>query len=63
MANKLKEVREAQGISVSELARISDVSRMTIWKLENGTPQSPTVRTLQKIADALRVPIHELFDI
>lgn len=63
MPNKLKEIRESQGLSATELTQRSGVSRMTIWKLEHDAPQSYTMRTLQKIAQALHVPVREIFDI
>ena len=62
MANRLKEIRQAKNLSMNELTRRSGVSRMTIWKLENGAPQSYTMRTLQKIAHALDTPVDVVFD-
>ena len=62
MATRLREFREAKGLSGNELARIAGVSRMTIYKLETGAQQSYTMRTLQKIASALSIPMDELFD-
>lgn len=63
MPNRLKAVREKKGISMSELARRSGVCRSTIWKIETGNKQARTTRTLEKIANALGVPIREIFDI
>ena len=63
MKIQLREMRKKAGISVTELSRESGVSRMTIYKIERGDKQARTTRTLQKLADALRVPVTDLFEI
>lgn len=56
---KLKELREARGLSQLKLAEISGVSQSFINYLEAGTKQ-PTLKTLEKLAPALGVTIGEL---
>ena len=51
-ANKLKEVRTRRGMSISELARRSKVSRMTIHEIESGD-SNPTAKTIESICKAL----------
>ncbi len=60
MGNKLREVREYVGMSVSELARRSGASRQTIINIElHG--QEPRVSLALAIAKALRTDPREIF--
>lgn len=61
MENRLKEIREKQGISQEELAEISGISRTTISELENGKKQVTTNITLEKIANALGKKVSNIF--
>ena len=58
---KIKDVRDQKGMSQTELARKSGISRVTIWALETGKQQDTTTSTLTSIADALGVSIDEIF--
>ena len=59
-SNKIKQLREKQGLSQEKLARLSDVSNNTIINIEIGKQNNPTIDTLQKIAKALHVSIEDL---
>lgn len=61
MGYKIKEVREARGLSQEELAARSGVSRVTISGLENGIERATTTKTLVKIARALGVTVDQIF--
>lgn len=61
MRYKIKEEREAVGISQEELARVSGVSRTIISGLESGRLTTTTTETLQKIAMALNKRIADIF--
>lgn len=61
MGNKIKEYREKIGMSQSELAKISGVSRGTIWALETNQNYTTTTRTLFKISKALNTTIDNIF--
>lgn len=61
MRNKLKEIREEQGISQEELAEKSKVSRTTISELETGKKEVTTNITLEKIANALGLKVSDIF--
>lgn len=61
MRYKIKEEREAVGISQEELARASGVSRTIISGLESGRLTTTTTETLQKIAMALNKRIADIF--
>jgi transcriptional regulator with XRE-family HTH domain len=53
---KIAELRKAQGLSLQQLASISDVSAAAIHKMErNG--MVPTITTLLKLGTALGVPV------
>ena len=56
-----KEVREKQGITQEELSNKSGVSRAIIASLENDDNASTTTKTLSKIAQALGVPVSQIF--
>ena len=58
---RLKRARTKKGISLRELARLSDVSPSFLSQIENGKSQ-PSVATLFEFARQLEVPIDSLFD-
>lgn len=60
-ANNLKRFREARGWTKSRLAQKANISTTFAGELEAGTKQ-PTIRTLEKIAFALEVPITKLLE-
>ncbi|AWH96427.1 helix-turn-helix domain-containing protein [Dietzia psychralcaliphila] len=57
----IKRERTAGGLSVSELARRSGVSKATVSQLESGGG-NPSVETLWALGDALGVPFARLVD-
>lgn len=59
VGRRLRELREARGISLSALARAAGVGKATISGLENGT-RNPTLETMYAIAAALSVPMSAL---
>ena len=59
--NKLKEIRESKGISVSELARVANITRQTIHRLESNIDNSANTKTLKSLADALGVKVSDFF--
>ena len=61
MGYKIREIRESKGMSQAELCEKSGITRTTIWKLELGEDEVTTSKTLLKIAEALEVPVGELF--
>ena len=58
---RIKEIRESKGISISELSRMTGLSRTTIYGLENGIYSDSTTKTLLKLAHALGVKVGDLF--
>ena len=61
MANKLQEIRESKGLSISELSRKSNVSRQTIYSLEAEEVDKANLQTLKSLADALEVRVTDFF--
>lgn len=61
MSFRIKEKREENGMSQSELAAKSNVSRTIISGLESGSIETTTTETLIKIARALDSKIGEIF--
>lgn len=61
MQYKIKELRNALGISQTELAESSQVSRTIISGLENGSVKVTTTDTLLKISKALKCKVTDIF--
>jgi transcriptional regulator with XRE-family HTH domain len=57
---RLRDLRQARGLSVRGLAKEAGVSTETIYSVEHGRRQ-PSVRTLGKIARALGVEVKDFF--
>ena len=60
--NRLREVREARGLTQGQLAELVGVSRKTINTVENGIYVPSTVIAL-KLARALNEPVERLFSL
>ena len=60
LSNRLKELRTELGLTQSELAELCLVSRKTINTVENGVFVPSTLLAL-KLAEALSVPVDQLF--
>ena len=61
VARQIRVLREQQDLSQQTLADLSGMSRNTLSLLERGKT-SPTLDTLQKLADALQVEIGTFFE-
>ena len=61
MEYRIKEFREALGISQEELSAKSGVSRAIISGLETGTIEVTTTKTLVRIAEALGKKVSDIF--
>lgn len=61
MQNKLKEFREAAGLTQEQLSEKASVSRAIISGIESGRTAITTTGTLCKLATALGKPISEIF--
>ena len=59
VTRRLREAREAQGMSMNQLGSLAGLDQVTISRIEKGE-RSPTLRSLVKIAAALGVTLSEL---
>lgn len=57
----LKEWRNKKEMSRAQLVRKSNVSRATIWYLENNPEHAPKMDTLEKLANAMNIKVASLF--
>ncbi len=60
LAKRVKECRKQKGWSQQKLAEKTGLSFNTVTKIEQGVGDSPTLKTLLKLADALGVGLDEL---
>lgn len=56
IGKKLKNIRQARGMTLDEAAELTGVSKPMLGQIERGQ-SSPTVNTLWKIATGLKVPL------
>ena len=62
IGSKIRRLRQKQGWSQKQLAKISGLARISIAQIETGIRINPIVATRKKLAKALRVPITQLLD-
>lgn len=64
VGRRIRERREALGLSQAEVARAAGIDFATFSKLENGKSGSrgPTLARLYQVAEVLRVPPSQLLD-
>lgn len=63
IANRLREFREARGLTQARLAKKAKVSRATIAALENASESAdPRLSTLRALAHVLCVSVGEIVD-
>ncbi len=60
LGSRIRELRKERGISLEELAKKSGVAVGSLSRIENGKGGG-TFRTLEKVAEALRVSMAELY--
>jgi transcriptional regulator with XRE-family HTH domain len=56
---RIREARSGQGLSLEQLARLTGISALALSLIETGK-RDPRLTTLNRIADALRVPLEAL---
>lgn len=62
LSQTIKELRKKHKISQEELAKQANITYSTLIKIESGANDNPTIKTLKKIADALKVSLDELVE-
>jgi transcriptional regulator with XRE-family HTH domain len=60
IGSKIKQFRNKQGLTQDELARKSDLPYTTLTKIETDVITKPTIQTVMKIANGLKISLDEL---
>ena len=60
LGKKIKELRKNKGWSQQKLAETAGLAFNTIARMEQGIGESPNLKTLVKLADALEISIDNL---
>ena len=60
LAENIKRLRGKKQLSQEKLARLADISRATLVKIESGVAKEPTITTVSKIANALKISVDDL---
>ena len=60
---KIKEVLQEKDVSQSKLSRLADVSLNTVQAMYHNPNHDPALSTLVRIAKALKVDIHDLYEV
>ncbi|MGB3346560.1 MAG: helix-turn-helix transcriptional regulator [Candidatus Humimicrobiia bacterium] len=55
--NKIKQLRNKQGLTQDELARKSDLPYTTLTKIETNVITKPTIQTVMKITKGLELAL------
>lgn len=60
LAQNIKKLRKQLKLSQEKLARKAGITYSTLIKIESGANDNPTIKTLKKISEILRVTIDTL---
>jgi transcriptional regulator with XRE-family HTH domain len=60
VGEKIKQLRKDKGLTQEKLAELAKVDPKTIIEIENGNRKNPTFKTINKIANALRMSLKEI---
>ena len=60
VGDRIRQERERQNLTISELARLSRVSKGYLWQIEESAKTRPSAVTLDKVAEALGTSVAAL---
>lgn len=60
ISKNIRKYRLNKEMSIQKLAELSGLDNHTIWAIENGHRENPTIDTLTKIANVLYVSIDDI---
>jgi len=60
IGDKIKQLRNKQGLTQDELARKSDLPYTTLTKIESNVITKPSIQTVMKIAKGLDITVDNL---
>lgn len=61
IVRRIKTLLAGKGWSVNQLSLESEIPRMTLYRIVNGTV-SPTFETIEKICDGFNITVEEFFN-
>ncbi len=59
---KIREIAELKNFNASSLSRRADLAYGTVWQIWNDPSRDVSLRTLEKLADALGVSVTDLIE-
>ena len=62
LGSKIQKIRKQKGLTLEELASLTDSSKSYIWELENRNLPRPSATKIARIAKELEVEIEYLLD-
>ena len=62
LGDRIREIRKQKGLTLDDLAELTESSKSYIWELENKDPPRPSAEKLSKIAEKLETTILYLLD-
>lgn len=60
IASRMREIREARGLSLQDVAERAGIAKSHVWQIEQGRSANPTIATTVGIARALGVSLDYL---
>ena len=62
IGENIKKLRKEKGITLSNLAKQSGVSKSYLSNLERGLKKNPSIQIVESVAGVLNIDINELLD-
>ena len=62
ISENVRRIRKARELSQDKLAKLASITLTTLVKIESGANDNPTIKTLKKIAEALKVTVNDLLE-
>jgi transcriptional regulator with XRE-family HTH domain len=59
VGEQIQKIRKAKDLTQDELAKLAEIPYTTLAKIESGMVKNPTIKTLVKIANALKVSLDD----
>lgn len=60
IGKNIEKIRKEKGISQERLSAKCEITKQSIYLIENNRTKNPSIKTLEKIANVLEVPLTEL---
>lgn len=63
IGRRIQILRQEHGMSISELAEKAQVAKSYLSNIERGIQKNPSIQTLEKVAEALRVTVDDILHV